>query len=81
MKGNNIKYKLNNLEVTDVEVDGLDMKDYPDFVMAYIDSAKFVCNGKELNDEELIKLQEENADLFYEDLYDKCIDIAEINYG
>jgi hypothetical protein len=81
MKGNNMKYKLNNLEVTDVEVDGLDMKDYPDFVMAYIDSAKFVCNGKELNDEELIKLQEENADLFYEDLYDKCIDIAEINYG
>ncbi len=76
-----MKYKLNNLEVTDVEVDGLDMKDYPDFVMAYIDSAKFVCNGKELNDEELIKLQEENADLFYEDLYDKCIDIAEINYG
>jgi hypothetical protein len=81
MKGNNMKYKLNNLEVTDVEVDGLDLKDYPDFVMAYIDSAKFVCNGKELNDEELIKLQEENADLFYEDLYDKCIDIAEINYG
>jgi hypothetical protein len=81
MKGNNMKYKLNNLEVTDVEVDGLDMKDYPDFVMAYIDSAKFVSSGKELNDEELIKLQEENADLFYEDLYDKCIDIAEINYG
>ena len=27
MKGNNMKYKLNNLEVTDVEVDGLDMKD------------------------------------------------------
>jgi len=76
-----MKYKLNNLEVTDVEVDGLDMKDYPDFVMAYIDSAKFVSSGKELNDEELIKLQEENADLFYEDLYDKCIDIAEINYG
>ena len=81
MKGNNMKYKLNNLEVTDVEVDGLDMKDYPDFCDAYIESAKFVCNGKELNDEELIKLQEENADLFYEDLYDKCIDIAEINYG
>ena len=76
-----MKYKLNNLEVTDVEVDGLDMKDYPDFCDAYIESAKFVCNGKELNYEELIKLQEENADLFYEDLYDKCIDIAEINYG
>jgi len=76
-----MKYKLNNLEVTDVEVDGLDMKDYPDFVMAYIESAKFVCNGKELNDAQLEQLQEENADLFYEDLYDKCCDIAEINYG
>ena len=32
-------YKLNNLEVTDVKVDGIDMKDYPDFVDAYIDSA------------------------------------------
>ena len=41
-----MKYKLNNLEVTDVEVDGLDMKDYPDFCDAYIESAKFVCNGK-----------------------------------
>ncbi len=76
-----MKYKLNNLEVTDVEVDGLDMKDYPDFVMAYIESAKFACNGKELNDVQLEQLQEENSDLFYEDLYDKCIDIAEINYG
>ena len=45
-------YKLDNLEVTDVEVDGLDMKDYPDFVDAYIESAKFVSSGKELNDEQ-----------------------------
>ena len=28
--------KLNNVNVIDVEVDGLDMKDYPDFVDAYI---------------------------------------------
>ena len=40
-----MKYKLNNLEVTDVEVDGIDMKDFPDFFMAYIDSAKFVSSG------------------------------------
>ena len=70
-----------NMNLFNVEIEDIDMKDYPDFVMAYIDSAKFVSSGKELNDEELIKLQEENADLFYEDLYDKCIDIAEINYG
>ena len=76
-----MKYKLNNLEVTDVEVDGLDMNDYPDFCDAYIESAKFVCNGKELNDAQLVQLQEENSDSFYEDLYDECCYRAEINYG
>ena len=74
-------YKLNNLEVTDVEVDGVDMKDYPDFVDAYIDSAKFVSSGKELTDVELEKLQEENSELFHEDVMDKVIDYAELNYG
>jgi len=74
-------YKLDNLEVTDVEIDGLDMKDYPDFVDAYIESAKFVSSGKELNDEELIKLQEENPELFYDDVMDKCIDYADMHYG
>ena len=76
-----MKYKLNNLEVTDVEVDGIDMKDYPDYVDAYIDSAKFVSSGKELNDEELVKLQEDNSELFYEDVMDKVIEIADLNYG
>ena len=76
-----MKYKLNNLEVTDVEVDGIDMKDYPDFVDAYIDSAKFVSSGKELTDVELEQLQEQNADKFYEDVVDKVIDYADLNYG
>tara|TARA_B100000161_G_scaffold229727_1_gene176780 strand:- start:30 stop:260 length:231 start_codon:yes stop_codon:yes gene_type:complete len=74
-------YKLNNLEVTDVKVDGIDMKDYPDFCDAYIDSAKFVSSGKELTDVELEQLQEQNADEFYEDIMDKVIDIADMHYG
>ena len=36
-----MKYKLNNLEVTDVEVDGVNQKDYPDFCDAYIESWSF----------------------------------------
>ena len=76
-----MKYKLNNLEVTDVKVDGIDMKDYPDFVDAYIDSAKFVAAGKELNDEQLVELQEENSELFYEDVMDEVISIADYHYG
>ena len=74
-------YKLDNLEVTDVQVDGLDMKDYPDFVDAYIDSAKFVSSGKELDDVQLEKLQEQNVEKFYEDVMDKCIDIADMHYS
>jgi hypothetical protein len=76
-----MKYKLDNLEVTDVEVDGIDMKDYPDFVDAYVDSAKFVSSGKPLNDDERMELQNQNIDKFYEDIMDKCIDYADMNYG
>jgi hypothetical protein len=76
-----MKYKLDNLEVTDVEVDGIDMKDYPDFVDAYVDSAKFVSSGKPLNDDERMELQNQNVDKFYEDIMDKCIDYADMNYG
>jgi|TARA_R110000744_G_scaffold367945_1_gene477631 hypothetical protein len=76
-----MKYKLDNLEVTDVEVDGIDMKDYPDFVDAYVDSAKFVSSGKPLNDDERMELQNQNVDKFYEDIMDKFIDYADMNYG
>ena len=71
-------YKLNNLEVTDVEVDGIDMKDYPDFVMAYIDSAKFVSSGKELNDVERMELQNQNVDKFYEDIMEQIYDSVDM---
>mgnify|MGYP005676459239 CR=1 FL=1 len=73
-----MKYKLNNLEVTDVEVDGVDQKDYPDFCDAYIESAKFVSSGKELNDDELEKLKEENADLFFEDIMEQIYDSVDM---
>tara|TARA_R100001015_G_C4511629_1_gene83143 strand:- start:335 stop:562 length:228 start_codon:yes stop_codon:yes gene_type:complete len=74
-------YKLDNLEVTDVEIDGIDMKDHPDYVDAYIESAKFASSGKELNDEQLVELQEKNSESFYEDVMDKVIDIADMHYG
>ena len=73
-----MKYKLNNLEVTDVEVDGVNQKDYPDFCDAYIESSKFVSSGKELNDDELEKLKEENADLFFEDIMEQIYDSVDM---
>ena len=53
--------KLNELEKIDVE--GIDMNDYPDFTDAYISYAEY--DGKELNDEELDEVNE-NSDFVYE---------------
>lgn len=72
--------KLNNVKVIDVAVDGLDMKDYPDFVDAYISEAKFT-NGKSLDDNQLAELQEQNPDAFFEAVNDECLSIADRYYS
>jgi len=64
--------KLNNVNVIDVEVDNVDMKDYPDFCDAYISEAKFT-NGKSLDDEQLVELQEQNLDEFSELVLDEFL--------
>jgi len=64
--------KLNNIKVIDVEVENVDMKDYPDFCDAYISEAKFT-NGKLLDDEQLVELQEQNLDEFSELVLDEFL--------
>tara|TARA_B100000927_G_C16453596_1_gene464893 strand:+ start:862 stop:1074 length:213 start_codon:yes stop_codon:yes gene_type:complete len=64
--------KLNNLKVIDVEIENVDMKDYPDFCDAYISEAKFT-NGKSLDDEQLVELQEQNPDEFSELVLDEFL--------
>ena len=64
--------KLNNLKVIDVEIENVDMKDYPDFCDAYISEAKFT-NGKSLDDEQLVELQEQNLDEFSELVLDEFL--------
>lgn len=49
-----IKFDINQLD--DIELDGVDMKDYPDFCDAYVESASF--KGVELTDEELEELND-----------------------
>mgnify|MGYP000403658454 CR=1 FL=1 len=49
-----IKFDINQLD--DIELDGVDMKDYPDFCDAYVESASL--NGVELTDEELEELND-----------------------
>ena len=43
-------------QLEDVELDGVDFKDHPDYCDAYVESALF--NGVELTDEELDELND-----------------------
>lgn len=60
---------LNGRKVIDIEVDGVDSRDYPDFADAYF---SYVCyeDGTPLTDDELNKFTEDNGDLLYEKAYD-----------
>lgn len=49
---------LNNRNVVDLEVDGVDGRDYPDFCDAYFCSAVWEDTGEQLTDDELIQLGE-----------------------
>ena len=69
--------KLNNIEVIDAEIDGIDMADFPDCVDAYFSEAKFKGTKIELTDNELAELHEQNADEFYQLLQDEVFSIAD----
>lgn len=73
--------KLNNIKVIDVEVDGLDIKDYPDFVDSYISEAKFADTKQPLDDEQLAELQEQNPMEFHELVSDEFLCIADKLYS
>lgn len=57
---------LNEREVVDAEIDGVDARDYPDFCDAYFSSAYFADSGLALDDDELNQLTEENYDFIQE---------------
>lgn len=63
--------ELNGRKVVDVEVDGIDTSDYPDFCDAYFSRGVYEDTGEELTDSELDELTEKCADA----LYDKITDI------
>jgi len=68
-------------EVTNIELDGVDMKDYPDFCDAYISEARFADTKQPLTDEQLCELQEQNPDAFFEAVNDECLSIADRYYS
>tara|TARA_R110001632_G_scaffold70548_1_gene164291 strand:- start:569 stop:760 length:192 start_codon:yes stop_codon:yes gene_type:complete len=59
--------KLDYTKIEDVEVDGIDTNDYPDFCDAYIAAAAY--KGREMTDEELDTLNEDDSYV-----YDKVTD-------
>ncbi len=55
--------ELDYSQIDNVEVDGIDESDYPDFTDAYISSADY--NGKEMSDD-LLQLLNEDFDFVYD---------------
>jgi len=54
---------LDYAKISDVEVEGIDMGDYPDFCDAFISYAEY--DGREMTDEELDTLNDD-SDFVYE---------------
>ena len=57
-------------EVYDVEIDGIDIKDSPEFCDAYVSSASY--KDRELTEEECNQIQDENPEWFYEKVCDEA---------
>ena len=64
--------KLRGRPVTDLEIDGIDTRDYPDFVDAFICSGIWEDTGCELTEDDLEELNEDSGlvyDLVMERLF------------
>ena len=64
---------LNGQRVVDVEIDGVDSNDYPDFCDAYFCYAVYEGSGVALTDDELIQLTEKYPELLNEMAYEYYI--------
>jgi hypothetical protein len=51
--------------ISDIEMDGIELEDYPDFCNAFISSA--LVNGRKATEAELDQMQD-NSDLVYENI-------------
>lgn len=65
-----VKGKTIKIDYDSIEIEDIDMKDYPDFSDAFISYAED-HRGKELSDEELDVLNDEHYDLVGEIIFDK----------
>ncbi len=58
------------VNINSIEIEGIDMEDFPDFVDAYITYAEYK-DGTPLTEKELYQFQEENYDLIGELIHDR----------
>ena len=70
-----MQVKLNGrkVEITTISFHG-------DVVDSFIDAAYYVDNGKELEDEELTQLTDENAELIEREWHENMVSMAEDRY-
>jgi hypothetical protein len=59
--------KLDLNKVDNLEFDGIDFADYPDFVDAFLVTADY--DGKEMTEEQIDYLNDEYSDWVYEEVY------------
>ncbi len=63
---------LNGKNVVDLEVDGVDPRDYPDFSDAYFSNGCYE-DGTPLTDEELERLNDLASDVLWEMAFDRML--------
>ena len=68
-EGSGIMVNGKEVDMTSLEIDGVDPRDYPDFSDAYF-SAGYFTDGTEMSDEELDQFQNDNGDILYDRAYD-----------
>ena len=68
-EANYIKFKGKKVDISSLEMEDVDMKDYPDFSDAYFSYGEY-SNGKEMTDEELSDFTDDNPDLANEKAHD-----------
>lgn len=72
----NIEINGKKVDISSIEIEGIDKGDYPDFSDAYVASAQFE-DGSELNEDELMELESSHGDTIHELIFDRQLYLEE----
>lgn len=59
---------MNLSKITNIEIEGIDTKDYPDFCDAFIASADY--NGKPMTEKQLDDINDSHSEFVHEKVYE-----------